>query len=369
MEYVMEYYIGKETQVQTYGIMDTGSSLVWLQCVPCDGCPAQSIPLFDPSKSTSYLSVTCDEEFCKMVDDYKCGAEDLCEYGIRYGDGSSTKGNIGTETLRFRDNGRKVGNFVMDNVIIGCGHHNEDPAAKSGTVPPGTIGLDRSSTSLIHQSTIKQFSYCFGEEDDIHADGYIKFGSAASLSGNSTPILTDVSNTSYFVNLEGISVGSLRLPIPNDTFNYKKELSYARGGSFIDSGTTYTVLNRSALWILTQELNKRLEKTNFKDQEGFLEVCYMGEPNDFTYLSPITFHFTGVDFKLKTWSTWAIKNITTICLAMVSSDYISILGNYQQKNVEVGYDLQNNVIHFDPVLAPAYPNLVLVFWKEPKLIC
>ncbi|XP_031378200.1 aspartic proteinase CDR1-like [Punica granatum] len=40
-------------------IVDTGSSLSWVQCASCRGCSRQVVPLFDPSKSSTYVDIPC----------------------------------------------------------------------------------------------------------------------------------------------------------------------------------------------------------------------------------------------------------------------------------------------------------------------
>ncbi|KAF9600378.1 hypothetical protein IFM89_008613 [Coptis chinensis] len=303
LEYMMEYYIGK-TPLRSYGIIDTGSGLLWQQCFPCDGCPKLSIPLYDPLKSANYSPLTCDEHYCNEVQNHKCNDRNLCQYEIHYLDGSYSMGDIAKETLHFHDNNMTVGNFTWEGVVFGC----------------------------------------------AHANGYINFEYAASLSGNSTPLVTvgGPADKYYFVNLEGISVDDLRLPIQNDTFGYRRDPQgkVTGGGFLIDSGATYTVLHETAFEILTDELSKRLQKDSIYG--GDLEVCYQGGASLLVNGPHITFHFAGVDLKLPTWSTWVTRKNEIYCLAMVSSNAISVLGNYQQQNVQVGYDLQNNVIHFDP---------------------
>jgi hypothetical protein len=47
---------------------DTGSDLTWTQCEPCAGyCYNQVDPIFDPSKSTSYSSITCASPSCSQL--------------------------------------------------------------------------------------------------------------------------------------------------------------------------------------------------------------------------------------------------------------------------------------------------------------
>ncbi|CAM6111302.1 unnamed protein product [Calypogeia fissa] len=47
------------------GLVDTGSDLLWLQCLPCTTCYTEPDPLYDPSKSTSYTKVPCTDTLCK----------------------------------------------------------------------------------------------------------------------------------------------------------------------------------------------------------------------------------------------------------------------------------------------------------------
>lgn len=45
-------------------IMDTGSSLLWVQCAPCKRCSQQTGPLLDPKKSSTYASLSCNHHLC-----------------------------------------------------------------------------------------------------------------------------------------------------------------------------------------------------------------------------------------------------------------------------------------------------------------
>ncbi|KAK9275064.1 hypothetical protein L1049_022322 [Liquidambar formosana] len=58
IEYVMSYYVDNPP-AKTYGVMVTGSRLIWLQGELCLRCHEQKIPIFDPSLSSSYKQVLC----------------------------------------------------------------------------------------------------------------------------------------------------------------------------------------------------------------------------------------------------------------------------------------------------------------------
>jgi hypothetical protein len=93
-EYLMSYSIGTPP-FKVYGIFDTGSNLVWLQCKPCHLCYNQTSPIFDPSKSSSYKNIPCSSRICNFVEHTSCSYdEDACEYINGYGDGSKSQGNL-----------------------------------------------------------------------------------------------------------------------------------------------------------------------------------------------------------------------------------------------------------------------------------
>jgi hypothetical protein len=61
LEYAMTLYLGTPAQKFVL-IVDTGSDLVWVQCKPCTSpynCYPEADPFFDPSASSSYSPVPC----------------------------------------------------------------------------------------------------------------------------------------------------------------------------------------------------------------------------------------------------------------------------------------------------------------------
>ena len=67
-EYVMTLYLGTPPQ-KFVVILDTGSSLVWVQCQPCTSpykCYNETDPFFDPSASSSYSAVPCSNSTCNQ---------------------------------------------------------------------------------------------------------------------------------------------------------------------------------------------------------------------------------------------------------------------------------------------------------------
>jgi hypothetical protein len=67
-EYAMTLYLGTPTQKFVL-LVDTGSDLVWVQCKPCTSpnkCYREADPFFDPSASSSYSPVPCNNtQICR----------------------------------------------------------------------------------------------------------------------------------------------------------------------------------------------------------------------------------------------------------------------------------------------------------------
>ncbi len=62
-EYFMEIALGSPPQT-LITIVDTGSDLVWVQCSPCSACFPQTGPNFEPAKSKTYRTASCDDRLC-----------------------------------------------------------------------------------------------------------------------------------------------------------------------------------------------------------------------------------------------------------------------------------------------------------------
>ncbi|KAK9993937.1 hypothetical protein SO802_023640 [Lithocarpus litseifolius] len=154
--------------VDIYGIADTGSDLVWTQCVPCDGCYNQTNPKFDPQKSSKNRDISCQSEQCHLIDTGTCSPQNLCSYTYAYGSSSITHGVMAKEKVTITSTSGKTVSFDL---AFGCGHNN------TGTFNDhemGIIGLGGGSVSLVSQlgSTFgsQRFSQCllpFGTDPNI----------------------------------------------------------------------------------------------------------------------------------------------------------------------------------------------------------
>ncbi|KAK9290945.1 hypothetical protein L1049_009125 [Liquidambar formosana] len=97
------YYakIGIGTPSKDYYVqVDTGSDIMWVNCIQCTECPKRSslgidLTLYNIKDSNTGELVSCDEDFCAEINGgpvLECTANVSCTYFEMYGDGSSTTG-------------------------------------------------------------------------------------------------------------------------------------------------------------------------------------------------------------------------------------------------------------------------------------
>lgn len=220
-----------------YGIADTGSDLIWAQCIPCDGCFNQTKPMFNPNNSSTYTPIPCGSQQCEMLDTTACSPEKTCNYTYGYVAGL-TQGLLATEKVTLNSNSGQPIN--LQNIVFGCGHNNTGSFNEDEM---GLVGLGAGPLSLVSQiGTLfggRKFSHCllpFNTDPSITTK--LSFGSENEVSGDgvvSTSLVSKQDPTPYFVTLEGISVGQKFLP-------FNSTGSVSKGNMFLDSGTPPTII-------------------------------------------------------------------------------------------------------------------------------
>ncbi|KAG6485985.1 hypothetical protein ZIOFF_054553 [Zingiber officinale] len=348
-EYVIDFGIGSPVLPAT-AILDTGSDLIWTQCVPCLDCLSQPSPYYDPSKSYTFSPVPCSSPFCsnRTSIDNDCGG-DRCLYLASYGDGSESIGFLGTETFIFGDGSSIAG------VTFGCGFQNNGSLSNS----TGIVGMGRGPLSLPSQLNPRKFWYCLTPLDSSAAS-HLFLGSTASLGGNrgaligSTPLISSpltYFSTFYYLSLLGISLGGNRLPIPASVFQLKPDGS---GGTFIDSGTFLTSLNQAGYDILREEIIKQVRKPAAELPEVIrdtgVDLCFSFHGASWLPPMPeLVFHFEGADMRFPRDKYMAyVDDLGLLCSVIVGTQDSSIFGNYQQQNMHILFDLEADVLSFVP---------------------
>ncbi|XP_010551158.1 PREDICTED: protein ASPARTIC PROTEASE IN GUARD CELL 1-like [Tarenaya hassleriana] len=317
-------------------VLDTGSDVNWIQCQPCSDCYQQSDPVFNPSSSSSYSSLSCASPQCSALEISACRA-DKCLYQVSYGDGSFTVGEFATETVTFGNSGK------VNRVALGCGHDNEGLFVGSA----GLLGLGGGALSLTSQLKAKSFSYCLVDRDSGRSWS-LDFNSARLGGEVTAPLLRNHKiDTFYYLGLTGFSVGGRSVAIPPSVFAVDES---GRGGGIVDCGPAVTRLQtqaynslRDAFARLTTHLKSATTSISLFD------TCY-----DFSSLSTVKVPTVALHFGDGKYLDLPAKNYLipvdsagTFCFAFApTSTPLSIVGNVQQQGTRVSFDLANNLVGF-----------------------
>jgi Xylanase inhibitor N-terminal/Xylanase inhibitor C-terminal len=336
LEYVLELSIG--TPPHPYPILlDTGSSLVWTQCKPCSKCVKQPSPLFVPSKSSTFSLASCSDKLCEVLSQNNC-TKNHCSYFYSYADQTYSYGDLARDTFTLG-----TSNELKVHVAFGCGSINGGDLNNSS----GIAGFSRAATSLVSQLGVPGFSYCM--TDDINEKTLLRFGTQEEIyRGISAPVQTtkfvkpvEGYEDLYFVAMTGITVGTKQLKIPKTVFAQ---------GTIVDSGTAFTQLPAVAFnklkKALFSNLNVSPSNTSILDLDCFSSQSML--PSQ-VKVPEVILHFRGINLNLERGNyVIDMDEEGVLCLAMMKSDSLGIIGNVQQINKQVLYDLKNNKLAIAP---------------------
>ncbi|KAG7028143.1 Aspartic proteinase nepenthesin-2, partial [Cucurbita argyrosperma subsp. argyrosperma] len=353
-------------------IFDTGSSLVWFPCTSkylCSQCSFPKIdplriPRFVPKLSSSSKLVGCQNPKCAWVfgPDVKSQCRNCnpktenctqtCPaYAVQYGSGS-TAGLLLSETLDFPD--QKIPNFV-----VGC-------SFLSIHQPSGIAGFGRGSESLPSQMGLKKFAYCLASRkfDDSPHSGELILDSGGAKTGDLTytPFRQNpsVSNHAYkeyyYLSIRKILVGNQDVKVP---YKYLVPGSDGSGGSIIDSGSTFTFMDKPVFEAVAEAFEKQLaNRTRATDVESAtgLRPCFDISKEKSVEFPELIFQFKGgAKWALPLNNYFALVSSSGVaCLTVVTHKEASgggsgpsvILGAFQQQNFYVEYDLVNERLGF-----------------------
>ncbi|CAK9149495.1 unnamed protein product [Ilex paraguariensis] len=236
-------------------------------CAPCDSCYPQDQPFFDPTKSSTYVELPCDSSPCQALPRYTNGnTSGECKYHYSYADNSYTAGVLFSNTFTFGSTEGQV--FAFPNSLFGCGHDN------SGTfniLGYGLVGLGGGSLSLISQLGAEieyEFSYCLLPWI-VNTSSVLRFGPDAIISGRevvSTPLVStggSDSDTFYYLTLDAVSVGSMKIPS-----------NQIEGNIIIDSGSTLTMLNSDFYDEIEVAVTESISLDPVQDPPDNYRLCY-----------------------------------------------------------------------------------------------
>ena len=164
-------------------IMDTGNNLMWTQCLPCTHpCLPQTLPVFDPSKSSTYatkscISFSCPGDGCDSL--LRCKFSQHYLYGTR----TTVAGVIATEKFTFETSDEGT-TFVSD-IVFGCAN---DVRASLVGQHSGIVGLGNANDKASLPAQLgSKFSYCRGSiRDPLYPHNQLILGDGAKIEGPST---------------------------------------------------------------------------------------------------------------------------------------------------------------------------------------
>ncbi|WOK95441.1 hypothetical protein Cni_G04148 [Canna indica] len=328
--------IGLGTPARSYVmVVDTGSSLSWLQCSPCRvSCHAQVGSVFDPAASATYLSVGCSASECNSLESATlnpaaCSTSNVCIYEASYGDSSFSVGYLGKDTLSL-GSGQRVPNFVY-----GCGQDNEGLFGRSA----GLIGLARNRLSLLSQlapSLGNSFSYCL---PSTAAAGYLSIGSYNGGKYAYTPMQSSsLDDTLYFVKLSSMTVGGSGLPVSSSV--------YSGTPTIIDSGTVITRLPSDVYDALSAAVAAALKRYPRAPAYSILDTCFKGSLSKMAVPEVNMVFQGGATLRLAARNVMIDVDDSTTCLAFAPAGRVAIIGNKQQQTYSVVYDVGRSRIGF-----------------------
>ncbi|KAL6634338.1 hypothetical protein ACP70R_027009 [Stipagrostis hirtigluma subsp. patula] len=349
------YYtqIGIGSPAKSYYVqVDTGSDILWVNCIRCDGCPSRSglgieLTQYDPAGSGS--TVGCDQKFC--VANYggvplSCSPGMPCQFRITYGDGSSTTGFFVSDVLQYNQvSGDGQTTPSNATVTFGCGAQLGGDLGNANQALDGILGFGQSNSSMLSQLAAagkvrKIFAHCL---DTVNGGGIFAIGNVVQPKVKTTPLVPNMPH--YNVNLKAITVGGATLQIPANTFN-----SGDTRGTVIDSGTTLTYLPEAVYKTMMSAVFEKHQDLSLRNYQDFLCFKFSGSVDDGFPI--ITFNFEG-DLTLNVYPhDYLFQNgYDLYCVGFLNGGLqtkdgkdMVLLGDLVLSNKLVVYDLENQVI-------------------------
>ncbi|CAI0394733.1 unnamed protein product [Linum tenue] len=343
--FYVNFSIG-DPPVQQLAVMDTGSSLTWVKCLPCSPCSpggGAATALFDPAKSKSYYALPCTDD-CK-----KCDAEH-CMYTMSYLGNQTSEGVLASEQLTFLApaGGGETQTAVVPSFVFGC---CSSLTGVGSSVDPnfnGILALGSGHFSLVNQFGDK-FSYCTGSiADRSYPHNRLSIGRGAYLAGDTARV--SLRDGAYNVFVNGITLGGQEVFL---------KMSDITRGVFIDTGAELTFLYTEAYDAVKAEIIKLASGvlTGVNPTAPY-ELCYKGTVGQDTKGFPaLGLQFAGgADLVADNNGMFKQVQDDVFCFAFVRSPAISVVGMMAQQGYNVGYDLDQGVIHFQSMDCEILPS-------------
>ncbi|XP_062225774.1 aspartyl protease 37-like [Phragmites australis] len=348
-EYLVKLGIGTPQHFFSAAI-DTASDLVWMQCQPCASCYRQLDPVFNPKLSSSFAVVPCSSDTCDQLDEHRCrdeGDETACQYTYKYSGNAATKGTLAMDKLA-------IGSDVFHGVVFGCSD------SSVGGPPPqasGLVGLGRGPFSLVTQLSVRRFMYCLPPPMSKSAGKLVLGADADALRNASDRVAVTMSSNPrypsyYHLNLDGLAVGDKtpRRLNRNATSPATVGGRADAHGMIVDIASTITFLEASLYDELANDLEEDIRLPRGTASRLGLDLCFIlpeGVGMDRVYVPSVSLSFDGRWLELERDRLFVEDRAgRMMCLMIGKTTGVSILGNFQQQNMQVLYNLRRGKITF-----------------------
>ncbi|KAK2413357.1 aspartic proteinase [Trifolium repens] len=354
------YYakIGIGTPSKDYYLqVDTGTDMMWVNCIQCKECPTRSnlgmdLTLYNIKESSSGKLVPCDQEFCKEINGglltgCNTNTNDSCPYLEVYGDGSSTAGYFVKDVVLFDQvSGDLKTASANGSVVFGCGaRQSGDLSSTNEEALDGILGFGKANYSMISQLSSsgkvkKMFAHCL---NGVNGGGIFAIGHVVQPKVNTTSLLPDQPH--YSVNMTAVQVGHTFLNLSTDVFDEQAE----RKGTIIDSGTTLAYLPDGIYQPLVYKIISQQPDLKVQTHDEYTCFQYSGSVDD--GFPNVTFYFqNGLSLKVYP-HDYLFLDKGLWCLGWQNSGTqsgdsknMTLLGDLVLSNKLVFYDLENQVI-------------------------
>ncbi|KAJ9146515.1 hypothetical protein P3X46_028770 [Hevea brasiliensis] len=331
--YVVRVKLGSPGQLM-FMVLDTSNDAAW---VPCSGCFGCSSTTFITNISSTYGSLDCSMAQCTQAHGFSCPATGTssCLFNQSYGGDSSFSASLVQDSLG-------LANDVIPNFAFGCIN-----SISGGSIPPqGLLGLGRGPLSLISQTESLYsglFSYCLPSFKSYYFSGSLKLGPAGQPKNiRTTPLLRNPHRPSlYYVNLTGVSVGQIRVPIASELLTFDPNTG---AGTIIDSGTVITRFIEPIYTAIRDEFRKQVQGPF--PSIGAFDTCFAATNE--AVAPAITLHLTGLNLVLPMENSLIHSSAGSLaCLAMAAApnnvnSVLNVIANLQQQNLRILFDAPNS---------------------------
>lgn len=354
-EYYTEFYVGTPPQVQV-AMVDLASDVVWMGEPSTRPRKRRTIgdavySHFYPSSSSSFTPIPATAEACVRVKgDHVCGDAKVCRVLVAT-DGAM---EFAYEDIRLNRTEPFKGSLMREIMIS---------VSKVQTARCGVLGLGRGSTSLATQMANRnaafRLAYCLADTDEPLGSALV-FGPGEGVDStlDFTPLVHHPHvDTFYFVNLIGVTVNGVKLPIPSNVFQIT---SKGDGGTIIDMSTRFSRLPKIAFDHVVKAMQELIHLPT-TEVPGF-HLCYSMANSDILRVPPLTLTFQNnatMTLPMENLFISASDQADVMCLAMVPAHRGSptIIGSTQQQNFLMVVDTTRSRLGFTRRQCASLPTL------------